>query len=307
MKALVIGGNGFIGSHLVDRFIQQQWEVTVLDSRSRCFDKQPPGAQYLKKELDDSLSIIDYLSRGDIVFNLAWTTTIESANRDPISDLKTNLIPFLHLLNACRQAEVRKLVFISTGGAIYGLPNNLPVAETHELNPINAYGVSKLAAEKYLKMFSALYGLDYAILRPSSAYGPRHNPKGKQGAVNVFLYRVAHGIPVTIWGDGGIIRDYIYITDLIDALCASATHIPVANRIFNISGAEKISLIELLRLVEEIVEKKAIIEYYPARDFDAPDISLDTRLAQKELDWHPRVLLSEGLLSTWDWLKSVEI
>ncbi|MBN1319118.1 MAG: NAD-dependent epimerase/dehydratase family protein [Anaerolineales bacterium] len=306
MKALITGGNGFIGSHLVDRLVREKWEVDILDPCQRNFGRTPPEVRQIQKKLEAFFPNADFLTETDVVFHLAWTTIIESATRDPVFDIKTNLIPFLKLLNACRQAKVRKVVFISSGGTIYGPSKMLPIPESHTLNPINPYGISKLAAEKYLQMYGALYGLDYSILRPSSAYGPRQNPKGKQGAVTVFLYRVAHNLPVTIWGDGQVIRDYVYISDLVDALFSSARCNSSNNRIFNIGGGENISLVELLKRVEKTVEKRAIVEYLPSRDFDAQEIRLDTELAHKELDWHPKVMFAEGLLKTWGWISSLE-
>jgi UDP-glucose 4-epimerase len=188
---------------------------------------------------------------------------------------------------------------------VYGLARKLPIPETHVQNPINAYGISKLAVEKYLQMFRHLYGLDYVILRPSVPYGPRQNPLGRLGAVIVFLYRVAHGLAVTIWGDGHTSRDYFYISDLVRALVASAEGELRNDRIFNIGGSEEVSLIQLLRLVEKTVRKKAVIQYQPARRFDAPRIALDTSLASRELNWQPQVLLAEGLAKTWHWISSV--
>jgi UDP-glucose 4-epimerase len=240
----------------------------------------------------------------DIVFHLAWATIHEVANQDPSADITANLIPTIHLLEACRQANVGRVIFISSGGTVYGPAQTWPIAETHPQNPVNAYGVTKLAVEKYLYMFKYLYGLDYAILRPSVPYGPRQNPLARQGAVAVFLYRVAHNLPVTIWGDGSVTRDYFYISDLAEALIATTERDLGEQRIFNIGGAEEVSLLQLLKLVEETVGKSARVEYGPSRQFDAPRIVLDTRLAHQKLGWQPKWSLAEGLEKTWAWMVS---
>jgi UDP-glucose 4-epimerase len=211
-------------------------------------------------------------------------------------------VPSIHLLEACRQQGIRRIVFTSSGGTVYGPARQLPIAETHPKNPINAYGISKLAVEKYLEMFHHLYGLEYAVLRPSVPYGPRQNPLGRQGAAAVFLYRVAQGLPVTIWGDGHSTRDYFYISDLVQALIAAGERELDGNRIFNIGGSEEVSLNCLLEQVEKTVGMKAIVEYQPGRKFDAARIVLDTSAARERLGWRPEVALEEGLRRTWEWM-----
>lgn len=304
MRALVIGGNGFIGSHLVDQLVERRWDVSVLDLHERRYDPVPARVRFIRGDLTQSYLVREALAGVDIVFHLAWATIHEVSNQDPAADVHANLVPSIHLIEACHQAAVSRVIFTSSGGTVYGPAQRLPIPETHPKNPINAYGITKLAVEKYLQMFRHLYGLDYAILRPSVPYGPRQNPLGRQGAVAVFLYRVAHDLPVTIWGDGSITRDYFYVSDLVEALIASAEQGLGQNRSFNIGGAEEISLIQLLELAEKTVGKKAIIEYKPARNFDAPRIVLDTSLARQELNWRPRVMLAEGLAKTWAWMSS---
>ena len=304
MRALVIGGNGFIGSHLVDNLIGRGWDVVVFDLYERRYDPMPPQVHFIRGDLNQTYLVREALTGVDIVFHLAWTTIHEISNQDPVADIHANLIPSFHLIEACQRAGVPRFIFTSSGGTVYGPAQELPIAETHPQDPITAYGITKLAIEKYLQMFNHLYGLDYVILRPSVPYGPRQNPLARQGAVAVFLYRVSHGLPVTIWGDGSTTRDYFYISDLIEAFVAGAERNLCQHRIFNIGGVEEISLIQLLKLVQETVGKKGIVEYSPAREFDAPRIVLDTRLARQELDWRPKVSLKQGLAQTWAWMSS---
>jgi len=303
MKALVVGGNGFIGSHLVDELVSRNWQVVVLDLYERRFDPVPQPVQFIRGDLSHPFLLREALLNVDVVFHLAWTTIHEIANQDPAADVRANLIPSIHLLEACQQAGVGRVVFTSSGGTVYGPVHQLPIPETHPKGPITGYGITKLAVEKYLHMFRQLYGLDYAVLRPSVPYGPRQNPLAKQGAVAVFLYRVSRGLPITIWGDGSTMRDYFYISDLVNALVAAGEKELDADPVFNIGGAEEISLSHLVQRVEETVGKKAIVEYRPARAFDAPRIALNTSRASEVLNWHSNVRLSQGLACTWTWMQ----
>jgi UDP-glucose 4-epimerase len=305
MKALVIGGNGFIGSHLVDELLTQGWEVVVLDFQDRRYGPMPPSLHFIRGDLNQIYLVREALTGVDVVFHLAWATIHETSTQDPTADITANLLPSIHLFEACRLMGVRRVVFTSSGGTVYGPTNALPVLESHPKNPINGYGITKLAVEKYLQMFHHLYGLEYAILRPSVPYGPRQNPLGRQGAVAVFLYRIAHGLPIAIWGDGGsITRDYFFISDLVQALIASAIRDLNRERIFNIGGKEEISLLRLVSLIENTIDKKANLEYLPARKFDVSRILLNTDLAKKVLDWQPATGMAEGLKKTWAWMSA---
>jgi UDP-glucose 4-epimerase len=302
MRVLVTGGNGFIGSHLVDQLAKRDLDVAVLDVNERRYDSLPSQVHFIKGDINQAYLVREAVSGVDVVFHLTWTTIHEVANQDPGGDVTANLIPTIHLLEACRNAGVRRIIFTSSGGTVYGPAQAWPISETHPQNPVNSYGVTKLAAEKYLYMFRHLHGLDYAIFRPSVPYGPRQNPLARQGAVAVFLYRVARDLPVAIWGDGSVTRDYFYVSDLAEALIAGAEHQLGEQRIFNIGGEEEVSLVQLLRMIEEIVGKRARVEYAPARGFDAPRIVLDTRLARQQLGWQPKVSLADGLVQTWKWM-----
>ena len=303
-KALVIGGNGFIGSHLVDALVNLNWEVTVFDLNGRRYDSMPPDVKFIQDDLGNSNSRMETIiekTEPDVVFHLAWNSIHETSLQNPTTDLVTNLTPSLSIIEACTKSS-RKLVFLSTGGAIYGPTNLKYIPETHPLNPISPYGIGKLAVEKYLEMYGYLHGLNYAVLRPSVPYGPRQDYLKRQGAVSVFLYRVSQGLPVTIWGDGNNIRDFFYITDLIDAIIECADHALQQVRIFNVGGSEGITLNQLLTLAETVTGRKAIKEYQPARHFDPPQIILDTTLIRKELGWSPQISLSQGMQQTWDWI-----
>jgi UDP-glucose 4-epimerase len=304
MRALVIGGNGFIGSHLVDKLLESGWEVSVFDLHDRRFDSLSPKVKFFRGDFNQLYLIREALVGVDVVFLLAWTTIHEVSNQDPVADIFANLAPTVQVIDACTKAGVGRVIFTSSGGTVYGPAQDLPIPESHPERPVTSYGITKLAAEKYLYLFNHLYGLDFAILRPSVPYGPRQNPLGRQGAANVFLYRVMHDLPITIWGDGSVTRDFFYIADLVDALVACASERLNDFRTFNIGGREEVSLINLINRVEDLVGKKAKINSLPARAFDAQRVVLDTNLAEQELGWEPKVNLDRGLALTWQWLGS---
>ncbi|NOX63638.1 MAG: NAD-dependent epimerase/dehydratase family protein [Chloroflexi bacterium] len=305
---LVTGGCGFIGGHLVNHLSKLGHNVLV-------FDRQPPppwlsDLPRIRFERGDLLKLLakDELLEGvDAIYHLAWAHIPESATQHPVNDIQTNLITTVRLLQAASERGVRRILFPSTGGAIYGLVTRLPVSEDHPKEPISAYGVTKLAAEKYIELYHRLHGLEYAILRPSAPYGPWQDPLGRQGAVAVFMGRILTGRPITIWGDGdAIIRDFFHISDLVRAFLLAAHH-PAETAIYNIGGGQPISLNQLLAEIMRIAgpQHKVIIHHRPPRPFDVPRLVLDITRARETLGWTPQTRLSEGLASTWAWCRDV--
>jgi UDP-glucose 4-epimerase len=239
----------------------------------------------------------------DIVYHLVSFTLPKNSNEDILYDVQTNLTATLHLLNAMITHQVGKIVFISSGGTVYGIPDYLPIDEKHSTNPLVSYGIVKLTIEKYLLMFQKLHGIRSIILRVSNPYGPRQRIETAQGAATIFLYRALHGLPVEIWGDGSVVRDYIYVGDVADAFAYALNYEgPVS--IFNISAGAGINLNELLDNIESVIEKPVNRHYLPARPFDVPINILSNTLAQQQLGWTPRVGLREGLFKTAQWIQS---
>lgn len=308
-QVLVTGGNGFIGSHLVDALAASGHRVIVLDLFPRIYGNLPEGALFIQGTLQDLHTIRHILEDNQIqlVYHTAWANIHETATKDPLGDIQANVAPSLNLLTACNDTGVQRVIYLSSGGTIYGLPQEYPIKENHPTNPINAYGVTKLIVEKYLHMFFHLYGLEYIILRPSVPYGPRQNPHRHQGAVSVFVHQALHQEPVTIFGDGEVIRDYFYIDDLINALLA-AKEIPfdVQKNTFNLGGRHPYTLNELVRRIEAALGIKLQVKYEPTRRFDVPKLLLDVQLAQSTLNWSPAVLLDEGITRTAQWLEQWE-
>ena len=303
MNVLVIGGSGFLGSHIVDRFLRAGWQVTVYDRRPERFRPTPDGVHLVLGEFGNRGQLGLVLSGGfDIVVHCVSTTTPQSSNEDPEFDVSTNVIESIHLLELCRTHRIGKVVFLSSGGTIYGNSTMERIAEGHPTMPLCSYAISKLAVEKYLFMYQSIYGQDYVALRPSNPYGPRQDPSGNLGAITVFLSRIVGGENVALWGDGSIVRDYIYVTDVAAACYAAATK--SVTGVFNIGSGVGQSLKQILDLIATTTGTSPGIDWLPGRRFDIQRIVLDCSAAKQQLNWVPKVEIVDGLRTTYDWLRS---
>ena len=305
MNCLVLGGNGFIGSHIVDQLLQAGHHVRVYDRRDELFRPPLAAVEYFHGELEDRAALRSALEDVQVVFHLIGTTLPATSNQDPLYDVRSNVLGTLGLLEECVKARVSRLIFTSSGGTVYGIPQTNPIPESHPTQPICSYGITKLTIEKYLWLFHHLHGLEYMVLRCSNAYGPRQNPYGQQGVVAVFLGRVARGEPITIWGDGTVMRDYIYVEDIARAHLLAATS---ANGCLtlNIGSGMGHSLNRILELIFSVTGREVEVRYENARSADVPSNVLDSSLAQRELGWHARISLVEGIRRAWDWMQSVD-
>lgn len=300
----MLGGNGFIGAHLVDGLLDESWPVRIYDRSPNRFRAIPGGAEYVEGEMGNHGLIRSAVEGMDVVFHFVSTTIPKTSNDDPIYDVRSNLVDTLQLLESCVEAGVRKVVFASSGGTVYGRPRKVPITEDHPTDPITSYGIVKLAVEKYLGLFEHLHGLDYAALRISNPYGPFQDPEGQQGAVPVFLNRVRTGRPVTIWGDGSVVRDYLYVSDLVEALKLAA-ETKTRHKTLNIGSGRGTSLEELLAVIAEVTGERPDVEYVPGRALDVPENVLDVARAREELGWDATTDLAGGIERTWDWVRKL--
>jgi UDP-glucose 4-epimerase len=310
MKSLVIGGNGFIGVHLVNALLKEGHDVRVLDRlHPSRFQEPHANVEYVVGDLGNHGEVDAIVKDVHCVFHLAYTTIPHTSNEDPVYDVRSNVVDTVQLLQACKSAGVKKFIFISSGGTVYGIPQQTPIKEEHPTEPICSYGITKLAIEKYLHLFHRIHGLDYVVARLSNPYGEMQNPHAKQGAVTVFLGNIAHGKPITIWGDGEVVRDYIYIGDAVDALLQAAAYQapPAGPRLFNIGAGQGFSLNQLVDAMREVVDVKVDVRYTPSRPEDVPANVLDITRAKTVLGWQPKVDLHDGLSRTWAWLKSLQL
>lgn len=305
MKVLILGGNGFIGGHLVDAFQLSGSKVRVLDRPHSLRTKPIAGVDYRHADFQDQASLAEALVDIDLVLHLVSSTVPSTSNLDPIADIESNLVGSVRLLQQMRQVGTPRIIFLSSGGTVYGNPKQLPVSESHPLQPISSYGVVKVAIENYLNMYQVLYGLSSTVLRVSNPYGPRQAHIGVQGAIPTFFNRILSEESIKIWGEGEIIRDYIFIDDLVQAIMAAANQ--SVNGVFNIGAGSGVSLIELLKTVGEVAQVTPKIEFLAARDFDVKETYLDITKAKTHLGWEPTVSLRDGCERYWAWLKSAQL
>jgi UDP-glucose 4-epimerase len=301
MKALVLGGCGFIGSHLVDKLTHKGHYVKVLDQRPELFRNPVPGVSYVYGDYTNKSLIKECLSSVDCVFHLITTTTPKTSNEDPEFDVHSNLVGSISLLTACVELKVKKFVYLSSGGTVYGTPSLLPVTEDERTNPLCSYGITKLAFEKYLLLYQHMYGLQHSIIRPSNPYGERQNPYGMQGAVSIFLRKILEQKPIDIWGDGTVSRDYIYISDLVDAVYLSSLDFD-RSTIFNVGTGEGTTLNDLIKIMRLVTNRHVNVVYHKPRVFDVKKIYLDISAIKSSLEWGPSVSLQSGIKKTWEYL-----
>ena len=305
MNSLILGGNGFIGSHLVDRLLADGHRVRVFDKYEERYRKPLPQVDYRFGDFGNRGLLAAALQGIDIVFHLISTSLPKTSNDDPAYDVQSNVIETLFLLEKCLEFGVKKVVYISSGGTVYGRPQHLPVAEDAPHEPECSYGITKLTIEKYLALYRQLHGLEYVVVRPSNPYGSRQNPHGIQGAIPVFLGKVAKSEPIEIWGDGEVVRDYLYIDDLVDGICKAA-FIAASERIFNIGRGAGYSLNEIVAAIRVVTGREVQVVYKPGRLFDVPAIYLDITRAAKQLGWQPETSLHEGISCAWEFVNSLD-
>lgn len=301
---LLLGGNGFMGTHLTDRLLEDGHAVRVYDRSPNKFRTLPRGVEYIEGELGNHGLILEALQGVEVVYHFVSTTLPKTSNDDPLYDVRSNLIDTVQLLESCVEAGIRKVVFASSGGTVYGVPKEVPISEDHPTEPISSYGIVKLAIEKYLHLFHHLYGLDYTALRISNPYGPYQNPAGQQGVISVFLKHLYEGTPITIWGDGSVVRDYLYVTDVVEALELAGGE-ETRHKVFNIGSGYGVSLNELLHEITEVVGEWPEVEYVSGRALDVPASVLGVGRAQEEMGWRPRTELAQGIARTWEWIRAI--
>lgn len=306
MRCVILGGAGFLGRHVGFALAEaghQVWSVDRVPAGSA--GAVPWVSGEICANYADVDSWWDQCSGAQVLVHLASSTIPASASADPVADVEANLTATLRLLRGLRERGVRpRLLFASSGGAVYGTPRTVPLDEAHPTAPLSAYGVTKLAIEHYLHIAEAQQGLPYRILRLSNPYGPGQNPQGAQGVIAVFAYRALHGQPVTLWGDGSVVRDFIHAQDVGRAFVAAASHAG-PSRVFNIGAGAGLSVNQVLGTLEHVLQRGVEREVHPARPFDPPVNVLDTSLARRELQWQPRIAFDEGLTATLEWLRTL--
>jgi len=304
MNVVIFGGGGFIGSAIADRLLLDGHALRIFERPRvepyRTF-LDSEKVEWLTGDLLSQHDVSEAIDGMDAVVHLVSSTLPKSSNDDPIYDVQSNLVATLQMLNVMVQKKVMRIVFISSGGTVYGNPTYLPIDEKHPTDPHVSYGITKLAIEKYLLMYERMHGIKATILRVANPFGERQRIETAQGAVGVFLHRALSGQALEIWGDGSVTRDYIYISDVADAFARALSYEGKEN-VFNISSGQGKTLNELVAMIEHAIGRPVERRHLPARPFDVPVSVLSNALAKRELGWEPAVHLQRGISMTVKWV-----
>lgn len=303
MKIMVTGGAGFIGSHIVDAYVSRGHEVVIVDNlfSGSELNLNPAARLYRIDIRDPRLEEVFEAERPDCVNHHAAQVSVRISVEKPLEDAQINVLGSLNVFDNCRKFGVKKIIYISSGGAIYGEPVYLPVDERHPVEPICPYGATKHTPEHYLAMYHQLYGLSYTVLRYPNIYGPRQDPKGEAGVIAIFVGQMLAGEQAIINGSGEQERDYVFVGDLAQANVAALDN--GDGEAYNIGWGKGISVNEIFNKLKEITAYRREAIHGPAKAGETFRIFLDASKAQRELGCTPKVDLDEGLRRTVDFFR----
>lgn len=299
-NALVTGGAGFIGSHIVDALLNAGYSVAVIDNLSTGRrENLSPAARFYEVDIRDAAAVSAIFEQESpaVVSHQAAQADVRASVVNPAGYAETNIIGTLNLLQAAKSAGTRKFIFASTGGAVYGNPEELPATERCPTRPLDPYGVSKLACEFYMDTYRRNFGMDYCALRYANVYGPRQNAKGEAGVVAIFAKGMLDNRDLTIWGDGRQSRDFVYVEDVAAANVAAAQ---LGSGIYNIGTGLPTDIVTIARTLQQFIGYTKEIDLGPAKLGEVRHTYLDSHKARRELGWEPQVSLREGLARTVD-------
>jgi UDP-glucose 4-epimerase len=259
--------------------------------------------EIVEGDVAKSADVLRSLEKIDVAVHLIHTTVPGSSMQDPVYDVESNIVSCTRWLPYLKDTDLKRIIYISSGGTVYGVPRENPVSEDHPTEPICSYGITKLAIEKYIAMYSKLNGIEYRICRPANAYGEGQRLNIGQGVIGVFLQRALRREKIEIWGDGTNKRDYIYVEDLISAI-VELFHHQGTERVFNISTAVGYSLNDVVAIMRDKIKIPITVDYKPSRGFDLPLNILDNSRLRRATEWAPKMNLEEGICCVYDWLKT---
>jgi len=303
MNVLVLGGCGFIGSHIVDALLKAGHDIRVLDHSPEKFREPVSSVDYCIADFSNTAVLETAMDGIDVVFHSLSTSIPETSNHNPEQDIRGNLINTVRLLEIMKQTSVKRMVFLSSGGTVYGNPDTIPIPENHPLNPLCSYGIIKATIEKYLFMYQQLYGLQSVIIRPSNPYGPRQGHTGIQGAISTFMAKMMQGESIQVWGNGEVVRDFFHVEDLARMCVMAAERDSVG--VFNAGSGSGCSIRELIGTISDVSGLSPDIEYREARLFDVREVILDIRKAESAFGWKPNISLNDGIRSYWEWMTNL--
>lgn len=303
MKILVTGGCGFIGSHIVDAYVVQGHDVAVVDDLSTgTIDNLNPEAKFYKEDICGNIEKIFQEGKFDLVNHHAAQINVRTSVEDPLFDARVNVLGTLNLLQQATRFGVKRFVYASSGGAVYGEPADYPIKEVETPRPLSPYGASKTAAEKYIATYADLYKLQCVILRYSNVYGPRQIIKSEAGVISIFIDRILRNEACTVFGDGKQVRDYVYVGDVVEANNRALECEP---NIFNIGTGVETSVNDLIDVFSSILNKEILHEHVAPRPGEVFRNVLDFSKARSEIGWQPKVELTAGILKTFEYFKEI--
>lgn len=299
---LVLGAGGFIGLNLVRALAREGAEVRGFGRRP-AFPEALPPMEWTTAELGDRAALAQALEGVEIVFHLLGGSVPAAAEADPVRDLRGNAAESIDLLALCREAGVKQVLFVSSGGTVYGIPRHLPIREDHATDPTSAYGIHKLLVEKHLALMAYRHGLGAVVLRAANPYGRFQRPARGQGVIAALMARRLAGEPVEIWGDGQVVRDFFHVDDMVSAMLAAVDYAGPA-RVMNVGSGIGHSVAQVVASIDAVLGMEgAPVVYRPGRAVDVPANVLDITLIGRELGWAPRVDWMDGLRATADWMR----
>ena len=306
MNVLVTGGAGFIGSHLVDRLIADGHSVAIVDTFTggKRANVNPQAALFEIDICSPALAAAFEAARPEAVFHVAAHASVSESVRDPLHDAEVNVLGTLNVLQQCAAHGVERIVFNSTGGALYGEPEYLPADEGHPVRPLSPYGASKAAAEAYVRTLCGLSGIRHTILRYGNVYGPRQDPFGEAGVVAIFASAMLRGQRPTIFGDGSQERDYVFVDDVVQANVLALAQ--DEDGVYNIGTGQGATVAQVFDALAEAIDYGGSPEHAAERPGDVRRIYLDVRRAQRELGWCAGVSLDEGIRRTVEAMRATE-
>jgi len=308
-RVLVTGGAGFIGSHVAEAYLRDSWEVVVLDDLSRGHERNVPrGAKLVRADIRSPEAKRTLAEGGfDVLNHHAAQIDVRVSVERPAFDSHINVVGLVNLLEGAGEGRVRRVIFASSGGVVYGDPDVIPTPESAAKAPVSPYGVSKLAGEHYLRALGALRGFEGVAMRYANVFGPRQDPKSEAGVVSIFVSRLLANQPLIVFGDGRQTRDYVFVKDVARAnVLASEVKLPAGDLdapAFNIATSVQRNVLDLAESVGQVMRQKPTLEFAPARPGELLRSALNVNKAKSILGWTPQHQFEDGLRELVDWFK----
>jgi UDP-glucose 4-epimerase len=304
MKILITGGCGFIGSHIVDAYLDMGHKVAVIDNLSTGDIKNLNArAKFFKEDIcNKNIKKIFEQEKFDIINHHAAQINVRTSVDDPIFDANVNIMGSLNLLDLAMKYSIKKFIFASSGGAVYGEPDRFPITEDFSINPTSPYGLSKATIERYVLIFSKLKNFDYVIFRYSNVYGPRQISKSEAGVISIFIEQILNSRKCIVFGDGNQTRDYVYVNDVVNA---NIEALECKSAILNIGTGIETSVNDLINILSDITKKNVDHEHDAPRSGDVFRNIVDASRAAPTIYWMPKTILKQGIKKTFDYFKKI--